>query len=54
MLGLAEGGVDWALDENNRDLISPSMEEVLGAAKKRIISGELKVADYTQSNACDY
>jgi basic membrane protein A len=46
-LGLAENGVGYALDENNRSLITPEMEKKLEAAKAKIISGELKVSPYT-------
>jgi basic membrane protein A and related proteins len=45
-LGLAEQGVGYALDEYNRDLITPEMEAKLEEAKQKIISGELKVTDY--------
>ncbi len=46
-LGLAENGVGYALDENNRALITPEMEKKLEDAKAKIISGELKVSPYT-------
>jgi basic membrane protein A len=45
-LGLAEQGVGYALDQYNRDLITPEMEAKLEEAKQKIISGELKVTDY--------
>ncbi|MGH6945050.1 MAG: BMP family lipoprotein, partial [Geminicoccaceae bacterium] len=45
-LGLAEEGVGYALDENNRALITPEMEERLEEARQAIIDGELKVEDY--------
>jgi basic membrane protein A len=45
-LGLAEEGVGYALDENNRALITPEMEAKLDEARQKIISGELKVTDY--------
>jgi basic membrane protein A len=46
-LGLAENGVGYALDENNRSLITPEMEKKLEDARAKIISGELKVSPYT-------
>jgi basic membrane protein A len=46
-LGLAENGVGYALDDNNRALITPEMEARLEDAKAKIISGELKVSRYT-------
>jgi basic membrane protein A and related proteins len=46
-LGLAEDGVGYALDDNNRALITPEMEAKLEDAKAKIISGEIKVSPYT-------
>jgi basic membrane protein A and related proteins len=46
-LGLAENGVGYALDDNNRSLITPEMEAKLEEAKAKIISGELEVSPYT-------
>ena len=46
VLGLAEDGVGYSLDEHNRKLITPAMETKLATAKADIISGKLKVAEY--------
>ncbi len=54
VLGLAEGGVGWALDDYNRGLISPEIETKLAQAEKDIIAGTIKVADYTANNSCSY
>ena len=43
--GLGEDGVGYAMDENNKDLITPEMLQVAEDAKKKIISGEIKVTD---------
>jgi basic membrane protein A and related proteins len=45
-LGLAEDGVGYALDEHNRELITPKMEAALEDAKAKIIAGEIEVTDY--------
>jgi basic membrane protein A len=45
-LGLAEDGVGYALDENNRELATPEMEAALEDAKAKIIAGEIEVTDY--------
>ena len=45
-LGLAEDGLDWALDEYNRALVSPEMERRVNAARADIVSGRLKVPEY--------
>jgi basic membrane protein A len=46
VLGLAEQGVDYSLDEFNRPLISPALEKRLNEAKADIIAGKLKVSEY--------
>jgi basic membrane protein A and related proteins len=45
-LGVAEGGVGYALDEHNRKLITPEMEKRLTQARSDIIAGKIKVSDY--------
>jgi basic membrane protein A len=52
ILGLAEGGVDWALDENNESLITEDMKAAVAKAKEEIISGSLEVHDYMSDSAC--
>jgi basic membrane protein A len=51
-LGLAEGGVDYALDEHNAKLVTAAMKAKVDAAKADIVSGKLKVVDYMAANAC--
>ena len=50
--GLKEGGVDWALDQHNRKLITPEIEKQVNAAKAAIISGKTKVVDYRAAGSC--
>jgi basic membrane protein A len=45
-LGVAEGGVGYALDQHNRALITPQMEKRLAQARADIIAGKIKVSDY--------
>ena len=52
ILGLKEGGVDYAMDDNNAKLVSADMKKKVDAAKADIISGKIKVADYMADNAC--
>ena len=54
VLGLAEGGVDWALDEHNAGLVTPEMKAQVEAAKQDIIDGKIVVHDYMADNACTY
>ncbi|MFQ5622179.1 MAG: BMP family protein [Paracoccaceae bacterium] len=52
VLGLAQDGVGWALDENNAPLISDEMKAAVEDAKAKIISGEIKVHDYMADSSC--
>jgi basic membrane protein A len=45
-LGLKESGVDYALDENNRQILTPEIQAKLDEAKTAIIDGKLEVKDY--------
>lgn len=53
-MGLAEGGVDWALDEHNRSLVTANMETKVNAIKASIIAGDIAVHDYMSDNTCNY
>ena len=52
VLGLAENGVGWALDEYNRDMVSAEMEARVNEVRDSIISGDIVVHDYTADNSC--
>jgi len=54
VLGLAEDGVGWALDDNNKSLISADMQAKVEAAKADIIAGKISVHDYMADNSCSY
>ncbi len=45
-LGLKEDGVDFALDQYNRTILTPAIEARLKQAKADIISGRIKVSEY--------
>ena len=47
-LGLKEDGVGYAVDENNREVLTPEMQAKIDAAKAAIIAGELVVKPYEQ------
>jgi basic membrane protein A and related proteins len=51
-LGLKEGGVDYALDDNNAKLVSAEMKKKVDAAKADIISGKIQVIDFMTNSAC--
>ena len=52
VMGLANDGVGYAMDENNAALVTPEMQAAVDAAAAQIKSGELVVHDYMSDNAC--
>jgi basic membrane protein A len=52
VMGLGEEGVGYAMDENNKDLITADMIEQVEVAKAAIIAGEIKVHDYSTDGSC--
>ena len=52
VLGLAEGGVGWALDEHNESLITDDMKAAAAKAEKGIVDGTIQVHDYMADNSC--
>jgi len=52
ILGLAEDGVGWALDEHNIKMVSMSMISKVEKVRQGIISGSIKVHDYMSNNKC--
>ncbi len=46
VLGVADGGVAYSLDQYNRRLITPEMERRLAQARADIVAGKIKVTDY--------
>ena len=52
VLGLAEGGVDYALDQYNEKLITADMKAAADQAKADIISGKITVHDYMTDKTC--
>ena len=52
VLGLAEDGVGYAVDEYNESLITDEMSAAVEEAKAQIISGEIEVHDYTSDDSC--
>ena len=52
VLGLAEEGVGYALDENNAPLISDDMKAAVDGARQQIIDGAIKVESYYTNDSC--
>lgn len=51
-LGLAEGGVDWALDIFNRQMVTLEMESKINKLRQKIIDGDIQVQAYADNNSC--
>ncbi len=51
-LGLAEDGVGYAMDDNNKPLVTAEMTAAVEKAKADIIAGTVKVHDYMADNTC--
>lgn len=52
VMGLAQEGVGFALDEHNADLITDEMRAAVEAATAAIIAGDIVVHDYRSDNSC--
>lgn len=48
--GIQDGGVDFALDEHNRGILTPEIEAKVNAVKAKILKGEIKVPDYYETS----
>ena len=52
VMGLANGGVGYSLDEHNADLISASMRDAVDDASDKIAGGKLAVHNYMDDDNC--
>ncbi len=52
VMGLANDGVGYAMDENNASLVTPEMQAAVDKAAADIKSGALVVHDYTSDDTC--
>ncbi|MCU0883481.1 MAG: BMP family ABC transporter substrate-binding protein [Beijerinckiaceae bacterium] len=52
VLGLAEGGVDWADDANNKALVTAEMRAAVTKASDDIKAGRVVVHDFMSNQAC--
>lgn len=52
VLGLAQDGVGYAMDDNNAELVSDEMQASVDAAMAAIIAGDTVVHDYMSDNSC--
>jgi basic membrane protein A len=54
VLGLAENGIGYAMDANNKPLVTDDMLAAVEDARARIVSGEIEVHDFIADNSCPY
>ncbi len=54
VLGLAEDGVGWALDEHNSGLVSAEMKGKVEQARADILANKIMVHDYMTDSTCAY
>lgn len=54
VLGLAEDGVGWALDEYNANLVNDDMKAKIESLREQIIAGSIKVHDYMADSTCTF
>ena len=54
VLGLAQDGVGYAVDEHNEALITDEMKAAVEEAKAKIVAGDITVHDYMSDNNCPY
>ena len=52
VLDLKAGGVGYAMDDNNKDLVDADMQAAVEAAASAIKDGSVKVHDYMSDSAC--
>jgi basic membrane protein A len=53
-LGLKEHGVDVAMDDYNKPLVTPDMAKAVEKARNDIVSGAVTVHDYMSDEKCPY
>ncbi|WP_293577277.1 BMP family ABC transporter substrate-binding protein [Phaeobacter sp.] len=52
VMGLSNGGVGFAVDDNNAPLITAEMQAAADEAATKIATGEIKVHDYMSDDSC--
>ncbi|MFQ5439012.1 MAG: BMP family protein [Paracoccaceae bacterium] len=52
VMGIAQGGIDYALDDYNKDIFTADMKAAVDTAKAGIVDGSVKVHDYMSDNSC--
>ena len=51
-MNIANGGIDYALDENNAEIFTDAIKTAVDAAKSGIADGSISVHDYRSDDSC--
>ncbi|MEM6942436.1 MAG: BMP family ABC transporter substrate-binding protein [Pseudomonadota bacterium] len=54
ILGIAEDGIDWAVDEHNEALLNADLKAAVEAAKEGIVAGTITVHNYETDSNCPF
>ena len=52
VMGVANGGIDYAMDEHNAPIVDATLKNEVDNAAEKIASGEIMVHDYMSDNTC--
>ena len=52
VMGIANGGIGYAMDDNNASLVTAEMQAMVDDAAAKISAGELMVHDYMSDDSC--
>lgn len=52
VMGIANGGIGYAMDDNNASLVTTEMQAMVDDAAAKISAGELMVHDYMSDDSC--
>ena len=52
VLGIADGGIDYAVDENNAEIFTDEIKAAVEQAKAGIVDGSIEVHDYMSDDSC--
>jgi basic membrane protein A len=52
VMGVGNGGVGYAMDEHNAELVSGDMQSAVDEAAAKIADGSLAVHDYMSDDSC--
>ena len=54
VMGITEGGISWALDDNNKALISDELKAAMDALQAKIVAGDIKVHNTDTDGTCPF